>query len=193
MPDAFLVVGLGNPGPRYAQNRHNVGYRVTDVLAARMNARWRSDRTGRAQVVEGHLGTNPADRVILGRTRTFMNESGPAIAGLLAYYQLPLERLVVVHDELDLPFDMVRIKEGGGTGGHNGVRSVMDALGSGEFVRVRMGIGRPPGRQDPADFVLRDYSASEGQTLPSQIERGADAVESIAHYGVLFSQNVFNS
>jgi peptidyl-tRNA hydrolase, PTH1 family len=191
MSDAFLIVGLGNPGPRYAKNRHNAGYLVTDLLAVRMSGSWRLNRFGRGQVVEGHL--NPGHRVILARARGYMNESGGAVASLLRAYKIPIERLVVVHDELDLPFDAVRIKKNGGAGGHNGVRSVMDALGSGEFTRVRLGIGRPPGREDPADFVLRDYDPAQRASLLSQIERAADAVECIVANGVTVSQNVFNT
>jgi PTH1 family peptidyl-tRNA hydrolase len=189
--DAYLVVGLGNPGPRYAGHRHSVGYRVTDVLRGRLGATWKSDRSGRAQVVEGRLRPG-GPRVVLGRARGYMNESGAGVARLLAFYRLPVERLVVVHDELDLPFDVVRVKVGGGTGGHNGVRSVMASVGSGDFLRVRLGIGRPPGNQDPAGFVLSDYSVTESHILPQQVERAADVVESIVEIGPVRTQNVFN-
>jgi peptidyl-tRNA hydrolase, PTH1 family len=189
--DAYLVVGLGNPGPRYAGHRHSVGYRVADVLRDRLGATWKSDRSGRAQVVEGRLRPG-GPRVVLGRARGYMNESGAPVARLLAFYRLPVERLVVVHDELDLPFDVVRVKVGGGAGGHNGVRSVMASVGSGDFLRVRLGIGRPPGSQDAADFVLSDYSVTESKLLPLQVEHAADVVESIVEIGPLRTQSVFN-
>jgi PTH1 family peptidyl-tRNA hydrolase len=193
--EAWLVVGLGNPGPSYAGHRHTVGYQVTSELAERMGAPFRAHKSGRAEVVEGRLtppGT-PGPRVVLVRTRTYMNESGGAVKQLAQFYKVPPERIVAVHDELDLPFDTMRVKLGGGDNGHNGLRSLRGALGTGDFYRVRLGIGRPPGRQDPADFVLSDYSASERKVLPLQVITAADAVESLVTEGLERTQARFNS
>lgn len=193
--DVWLVVGLGNPGPSYAGHRHNVGYLVTDELAERMGARFRAHKSGRAEVVEGRLGAPGTDapRVVLVRSRTFMNESGGAVKQLAAFYKVPHERIVAVHDELDLPFDTLRVKLGGGDNGHNGVRSMRNSLGTGDFYRVRLGIGRPPGRQQVSDFVLSDYSAAERKVLPVQVVTAADAVESLLTDGLERTQSRFNS
>ncbi len=183
------MVGLGNPGPAYSGNRHNVGFLVLDVLAGRMSARFRTHRT-RAEVLEGRLGP---ERVVLAKPRSYMNDSGGAVSGLLDYFKVPLERLVVVHDELDLPFGGLRLKVGGGDNGHNGLKSIRATLGSGEFHRVRVGIGRPPGRMDAAAFVLRDFSASERRTLELEVDRAADAVEALVTNGLEQAQNTFNT
>jgi PTH1 family peptidyl-tRNA hydrolase len=190
--DLFLVVGLGNPGERYADNRHNAGAMVADRLAVRMGASWRTDRSRRNQVAEGRLSAPPAPRIVVARPRTYMNESGGAVVALANFYKVPLEHLVVVHDELDLPRGVLRVKLGGGDSGHNGVKAVRVALGSPDFVRIRVGIGRPPGRQDPAAFVLSDFSRSERAEIAVLLERAADAVESIVAEGVIRAQNVFN-
>lgn len=189
----WLVVGLGNPGPTYAGNRHNVGYLVNDELAERAGGSFRSHKTGRADVVEGRLGGVGGPRVVLARPRCFMNETGGPVAALTAFYKVPVERVVAVHDELDIPFDTMRIKLGGGDNGHNGVRSMRQSLGSGDFFRIRVGIGRPPGRQAPADFVLSNYSSVERKVLPFQMDRAADAVESLLVDGLERTQSVFNS
>lgn len=189
---AWLVVGLGNPGPRYAGTRHNVGYLVVDELADRMGSPLRAHKSGRADVVEGRLGIG-GPRVVLGRGRCYMNESGGPTKTLATFYKIPVERLVVVHDELDLPFETLRVKRGGGDNGHNGLRSIRSSLDSGEFHRVRVGVGRPPGRQSPADFVLSDYSAAERTVLPFQVDRAADAVESLVSVGLEATQSAFNS
>ncbi len=139
--DVWLVVGLGNPGPGYAGNRHNVGFMVADLLAGRMGAKFKSHKT-RADVVEGRLA---GGRVVLAKPRTYMNESGGPVSGLRDFFKVPLDRLVVVHDELDLPYGGLRLKLGGGDNGHNGLKSLRRSLGSGEFHRVRFGIGRPAG------------------------------------------------
>lgn len=190
--NVFLVVGLGNPGERYAHTRHNAGAMVADVLADRMGGSWRTDRSRRNRVVEGRLGPPPPTRVVVARPRSFMNESGGPVAALLTYYKVPLHRLVVVHDDLDLAGGTLRVKTGGGDGGHNGVRAVRAALGSGDFVRVRVGIGRPSTRQDPADYVLADFTRVERTELPALLERAADAVESVVAEGIVKAQNVFN-
>jgi PTH1 family peptidyl-tRNA hydrolase len=165
---------------------------VADVLADRMGGSWRTDRSRRNRVVEGRLGPPPPTRVVVARPRSFMNESGGPVAALLTYYKVPLHRLVVVHDDLDLAGGTLRVKTGGGDGGHNGVRAVRAALGSGDFVRVRVGIGRPSTRQDPADYVLADFTRVERTELPALLERAADAVESVVAEGIVKAQNVFN-
>ena len=144
----WLIVGLGNPGPSYAGNRHNIGYMVADELASRMGSGFRPHKSGRAAVVEGRLGAPGAEapRVVLMKARCYMNELGGPVKQLVSFYKVPPERIVAIHDELDIPFDTLRLKLGGGDNGHNGLRSMRGSLGSGEFCRVRVGIGRPPGR-----------------------------------------------
>jgi PTH1 family peptidyl-tRNA hydrolase len=189
--DPFLVVGLGNPGPAYRGNRHNVGFLVLDLLAERVGGRF-SKHKARADVVEGRLGLPPAPRVVLAEPRSYMNESGGPVAGLCGFYKIPVERLVVVHDELDLPYGSLRLKRGGGDNGHNGLRSITRSLGSREYLRVRFGIGRPPGRMDPADYVLRDFSAAERKDLDFHLDRAADAVETLVRDGLESAQNRYN-
>jgi PTH1 family peptidyl-tRNA hydrolase len=193
--EVWLVVGLGNPGPSYAGHRHNVGYLVVAELAERMGSALRAHKSGRADVVEGRLAPpgTPAPRVVLARPRSYMNEIGGPIKQLAAFYKVAPERIVVVHDELDIPFDTMRVKLGGGDNGHNGLKSIRSALGTGDFYRVRVGIGRPPGRQDVADFVLSDYSAKERTVLPLQVSTAADAVESLLADGLEQTQGRFNS
>ena len=192
--DVWLVVGLGNPGPAYAGHRHNVGYLVDDVLAQRMGSPFRAHKSGRADVVEGRLGPVGAEtpRVVLARPRSYMNESGGAVSTLAKFYKVPPERIIAVHDELDIPYGALRIKLGGGDNGHNGLRSMRSSLGTGEFYRVRVGIGRPPGRQDPADFVLSNYSATERKELEINVVEAADAVESLVADGLEKTQQRFN-
>ena len=189
--DPQLVVGLGNPGPAYRGNRHNVGFLVLDLLAERVGGRF-SKHKARADVVEGRLGLPPAPRVVLAEPRSYMNESGGPVAGLCGFYKIPVERLVVVHDELDLPYGSLRLKRGGGDNGHNGLRSITRSLGSREYLRVRFGIGRPPGRMDPADYVLRDFSAAERKDLDFHLDRAADAVETLVRDGLESAQNRYN-
>ena len=189
----WLVVGLGNPGPSYAGNRHNIGHLVNDELASRVGSGFRPHKTGRADVVEGRLGGLGGARVVLARPRCYMNETGGPVSALAKFYKVPVERVIAVHDELDIPFDTLRVKLGGGDNGHNGLRSMRRSLDSGEFYRVRVGIGRPPGRQSPADFVLSDYSSAERKILPFQIDRAADAVESLITDGLEKTQSRFNS
>lgn len=184
----WLLVGLGNPGPQYAGTRHNVGFRVADVLAERVGGRFKAHR-GRADVVEARLDDH---RVVLAKPKSYMNESGGPVTALRDFFKVPLERLVVVHDELDLGFGMLRIKQGGGDNGHNGLKSLRRSLGSGEFYRVRVGIGRPPGRQDPAEWVLREFTAAERKELDLHVERAADAVESLLADGLATTQNHYN-
>lgn len=191
----WLVVGLGNPGPSYAGHRHNVGYLVNDELATRMGATFRAHKSGRADVVEGRLGTPGAAgaRVVLARARCYMNESGGAVSTLAKFYKVPADRIIAIHDELDIGFGTLRVKLGGGDNGHNGLRSMRASLGTGDFYRVRAGIGRPPGRQDVADFVLSNYSTVERRELPFQVDHAADAVESLITDGLEKTQQRFNS
>lgn len=194
MTEVWLVVGLGNPGEKYAGHRHNVGYLVTDELADRMGSPFRSHKSGRADVVEGRLGAPgaPGPRVVLARPKCYMNESGGPVKALATFYKVPPERIVAIHDELDIPFGALRTKLGGGDNGHNGLRSMRSALGTGDFYRVRAGIGRPPGRQDVADFVLSNYSTAERKELPLQVIDAADAVESLVTDGLEKTQQRFN-
>ena len=187
--DLWLVVGLGNPGPSYAKNRHNAGFMVLDVLAARAGGRFRSHRS-RADVLEGRLA---GARAVLAKPRSFMNESGGPVKGLRDFYKVPVERLIVVHDELDVPFGAVRLKQGGGDNGHNGLRSVTKSLGTKEYPRVRFGVGRPPGRMDAAAFVLKDFSAAERKDLDFEVDRAADAVEALVADGLAAAQNTFHA
>lgn len=189
--NAWLVVGLGNPGAQYAGNRHNVGQMVADELARRLGATFKTHKTP-SRVAEGFLRPG-GPKVVIAKPNGYMNTSGGPVSALLKYYSLPVDRLIVVHDELDIPFDTVRLKQGGGHGGHNGIRDVAKATGNGAFTRVRVGIGRPPGRQDAADFVLRDFSAAERQALPNLLSDAADAVESVVSDGLVAAQQRFHS
>ena len=193
--EVWLVVGLGNPGPSYSGHRHNVGYLVTDELARRMGSSFRAHKSGRADVVEGRLGApgTPGPRVVLARPRCYMNETGGPVKALASFYKVPPERIVAIHDELDIPFGTLRTKLGGGDNGHNGLRSMRSSLGTGDFHRVRVGIGRPPGRQDVADFVLSNYSSAEKKILPFQVDTAADAVEVLIAEGLERTQQKFNT
>jgi PTH1 family peptidyl-tRNA hydrolase len=188
----WLVVGLGNPGPEYAKHRHNVGYLVVDVLAQRVGARFRRHSRASAQVAEGRLGFG-GPRLVLVKPLTYMNLSGGPVAGLAQFYRVPIERIVAVHDELDIPFGTIRLKRGGGEGGHNGLRSLSKSVGDSNYLRVRFGIGRPPGRQDPADFVLSDFSAVERKELDFLVDRAADALEGVLVRGLEWAQNAYHA
>jgi PTH1 family peptidyl-tRNA hydrolase len=183
--EQMVVVGLGNPGPTYAGNRHNAGAMVVDLLAQRMGGRFTSSKQG-AEVCTGRLG---AARMILAKPRSYMNLSGTSTAALLRFFKLPPGQLVVVHDELDLPFGDIRLKLGGGEGGHNGLRSISASLGTKDYLRVRFGVGRPPGRQDPADYVLKDFTPAERKDLGVHVERAADAVVDLLELGLITAQN----
>jgi peptidyl-tRNA hydrolase, PTH1 family len=183
-----LIVGLGNPGPGYADNRHNLGFMVADLLAGRMGGRFKSHRTG-CEVLEGRLAGR---RVVLAKPRTYMNLSGGPVAGAVRFFKIELDGLVVVHDDLDLPFGTIRLKRDGGEGGHNGLRSITKSLGSRDYLRVRFGIDRPPGRQDPADYVLRDFSSTERDELPVLLEHCADATQTLLLRGLEPTQNQFH-
>jgi PTH1 family peptidyl-tRNA hydrolase len=189
-PDApWLVIGLGNPGPEYARHRHNVGFLVAELLAGRMGVSFGRHRKAMALAAEGRLGLG-GPRVILAKPMTYMNLAGGAAAGLVNFYKVPVERIIAVYDELDLPFGTLRLKRGGGEAGHNGLRSLSKSLGSRDYLRVRFGIGRPPGRQDPADFVLSDFSAAERKDLDFLVDRAADAVEAVVVSGLEPAQNL---
>jgi peptidyl-tRNA hydrolase, PTH1 family len=192
---SWLVVGLGNPGPAFASHRHNVGYRVADELARRFSVRFRTLRGCRAEVAEGRLGPpgGEAPRLLLAKSRTFMNETGWAVTRLLSYYKLEPAQMIVVHDELDIEPGQLRVKFGGGDNGHNGLRSIRKSLGSGDFFRVRIGVGRPPGRQDPADYLLSNIPASAREAIEVEIRRAADAVESLVLVGLDKTQSAFNN
>ncbi|MEO8528486.1 MAG: aminoacyl-tRNA hydrolase [Pseudolysinimonas sp.] len=189
--DGWLVVGLGNPGPGYASHRHNVGQMVIGTLAERIGARFKVHKT-RSSVAEGRLTPGGA-RLVLGAPTSFMNTSGGPVAALVKFYKTSPDRIIVVHDELDIPFDEVRLKVGGGPGGHNGVKDIIAALGTPDFIRVRVGIGRPPGRQDPADFVLTAFSTAEKKVLPNLLSDAADAVEDVIREGLVAAQQRHHS
>jgi len=197
----WLIVGLGNPGPSYSGHRHNVGAMVADELAARAGASLRSHKA-RAAAAEVRLlasagrtaGASAAgERAVIAKPLTFMNESGGPVAGLLSFYKVPVENLIVIHDELDIPFAEVRLKLGGGEGGHNGLRSVTKSIGTRDYLRVRVGIGRPPGRMDAADYVLHDFSSTERKEVPLLISDAADAVERLVADGLVAAQQQWHS
>ncbi|HEX6452552.1 MAG TPA: aminoacyl-tRNA hydrolase [Trebonia sp.] len=187
--ERWIVAGLGNPGPEYAGTRHNAGQMVLALLAERMGARFKAHRT-RCDIAEGRIGGQP---VTLARPQTYMNMSGGPLAALVKFYKLSPERIAVTHDELDIPFGAVRLKLGGGDNGHNGLRSITSALGTLDYYRVRFGIGRPPGRMDPADYVLRNFSTAERKELPFVVDRCADAVEALITKGLVEAQNIFHT
>ena len=183
--DRWLIVGLGNPGPQYSGNRHNAGYLCADELAAEMGVTFKRDKS-RSMAATGRLA---AASVVLAKPMSFMNVSGGPVASLRAFYKLASDRIVVVHDELDLPFGTVRLKLGGGDNGHNGLRSVTSALGTRDYYRIRVGIGRPPGRMDPADFVLRDFTPAERKELPEILGRAAESAQILVEHGLATAQN----
>jgi PTH1 family peptidyl-tRNA hydrolase len=187
--EPYLVVGLGNPGPAYLANRHNAGFLVLDILGDRAGGRFKAHK-GRSDVLEGRIR---GVRAVLAKPRSYMNESGGPVAGLTAFFKIPPARLVVVHDELDLPYGSLRLKLGGGDNGHNGLRSITRSLGTRDYLRVRFGIGRPPGRQDPADFVLRDFSGAERKELGFHVDLAADAIEALVANGLETAQNTFHA
>ncbi|GAA1835909.1 aminoacyl-tRNA hydrolase [Microlunatus capsulatus] len=191
----WLVVGLGNPGPTYAGHRHNVGFLVVEELARRTRSSFAKPKGIKAELAESRLGPPGADgpRLGLTKSRSYMNETGGPVSRLLAYYKIAPDRLVVVHDELDLDPGQLRVKFGGGDNGHNGLRSIRSSTGTGDYFRVRVGVGRPPGRQDPADFLLSNFSAREREGLGVEVVRAADAVESLVQVGLERTQSAFNS
>ena len=192
----WLIVGLGNPGPSYAGHRHNVGAMVVVELAARAGASLRSQkaRAVAAEVRVGVLpGGVPGPRAVIATPLSYMNESGGPVAGLMSFFKTPVENLVVIHDDLDIPFAEVRLKLGGGEGGHNGLRSITKSVGTRDYLRVRVGIGRPPGRMDAADFVLHDFSSSERSEVALLVSDAADALESLVAEGLVAAQQQWHS
>lgn len=193
-PPAWLITGLGNPGPKYAANRHNVGFMVADLLAKRTRSTFSRHKKALAEVAEARLGFGAdAPRLVLAKPLTYMNLSGGPVVSLKSFYKVPNEHIIAIHDELDLPFGQVKLKIGGGEGGHNGLRSMSNSLSTKEYVRVRFGISRPPGRQDPADFVLSDFSQVERKELEFLVDRAADAVEAVITSGLAKAQLIFHT
>ena len=186
----ILVVGLGNPGPNYARTRHNVGFMVADLLAERIGSTFKVHKRSGAEVATGRLSGQP---VVLARPRCYMNESGRQVGPLAHFYSVPPAGVVVIHDDLDLDFGRIRLKQGGGEGGHNGLRSIATVLGSKDFQRVRFGIGRPPGRQDPAAYVLQPFGSREREEVPTICEQAADATELLIELGLAPAQNVVHA
>ena len=194
--EVWLVVGLGNPGPKYAGNRHNVGAMVADVLAGRVGGGFKSHKA-RAAVLEGRMGVlrdgSPGPRVVLAKPTSYMNELGGPVAGLVRFFDVEPGHLVVVHDEIDIPYGEIRLKLDGGEGGHNGLRSISRSLSTKAYLRVRVGVGRPPGRMDAADYVLKDFGPSERKDLGVLLEEAADAVAALVHDGLLAAQQQFHA
>ena len=190
----WLVAGLGTPGREYEHNRHNVGFMIVDLLARRTGSRFGRHRRAVAEVAETRLGGGlDAPALVLVKPMTYMNLSGGPVASLANFYKVPAQRIIAVHDELDLPFGVLRTKIGGGEGGHNGLRSISQSLATRDYLRVRFGIGRPPGRQDPADYVLSDFTAAERKELDYLVDRAADIVESLIRVGLEATQNVYHA
>ncbi|MFX4293724.1 aminoacyl-tRNA hydrolase [Streptomyces bohaiensis] len=189
----WLVAGLGNPGPGYAGNRHNVGFMVADLLAQRIGARFAVHRS-RAMVAEGRLGPPGPDsrRIVLAKPMSYMNLSGGPVNAVCGYQKIPLERVVVIHDELDIDYGVLRLKRGGGDNGHNGLKSLTSTIGR-DYYRVRFGVGRPPGRMEVSDYVLKDFSSTERKELDYFVDRAADAVEALITDGLERAQSTFNS
>jgi len=187
----WLVVGLGNPGAEYKNTRHNIGHMVVDELARINNLTW-STHKARADVAAYKIGIGlEAPGVVLAKSHSYMNESGGPIKSLCNFYKVESENLIVIHDELDIPFNTIRIKKGGGDNGHNGLKSTTNALGA-DYFRIRMGIGRPVGQQDPADFVLKNFASAEKSELPILVGKGGEAVEYLIKNGLTAAQSAFN-
>lgn len=192
MTETWVIAGLGNPGPEYERTRHNIGYLVVEELARRWNVRFGRHRRANAETAEAHafVGTPEHCRVVLVKSRTYMNSSGGPVKAVLDFTKA--EHLVVVHDELDIPLGALRIKLGGGDNGHNGLRSIRQSLGHGDFYRVRCGVGRPPGRQDPADYVLSEFRGSERTEVQLVVAEAADACEYLMRTSLDATQSRFN-
>jgi PTH1 family peptidyl-tRNA hydrolase len=190
MTETWLIAGLGNPGPGYSRNRHNVGQMVLDELAARVGGSFKTHKA-RAQILEGRLGPG-GPRVVLAKPLSYMNVSGGPVSGLATFYSVDAAHVVVVHDEIDIPFNTVKLKLGGGEGGHNGLRDISKALDTKDYLRVRVGVGRPQGRMDTADYVLRDFSTAEKKDLPFLLDEAADAVELLVRDGLTVAQQKFH-
>lgn len=190
MSDTWLVVGLGNPGPDYSRTRHNIGFMVADELASRMGVQFKADKS-RAHVASGRLGFG-GPKLIVAKPQTFMNLSGGPTSALAKYYDVPADRVIAVQDELDIPFASIKLKQGGSEGGHNGLRDISKALGIRDYLRVRVGVGRPGGG-GAADYVLSGFNAAERKELPFLIADGADATEMLITQGLLAAQQKFHA
>lgn len=188
--EPWLVVGLGNPGPEYERTRHNIGAMALDQLATSLGARFTKHKRALAQVAETHIATH---RVILAKPMSYMNTSGGPTKALATFYKVPIENLIVLHDELDIDGGAIRLKFGGGDNGHNGLKSIRSSFATGDWYRIRLGIGRPPGRMNPADFVLKNFAGSEKDMVEQLCFRGSDAVETLITQGLAPAQNIFNS
>ena len=189
----WLVVGLGNPGDQYAATRHNVGQMVIDQLVKRHSIKLASHKS-RTHIAAYKLGVGiDANQIILAKSQSYMNETGGPIKALANFYSVEPEKIIVLHDELDIGFAAIRTKLGGGDNGHNGLKSMTSAFNTPDYYRVRLGIGRPMGQQDPADFVLKQFSKEEKKDLDEFIERGADVVEFLIEKGLELTQGKFNS
>ena len=191
MSDAWLIVGLGNPGPEYEKTRHNIGQMVLDELAKEVGGSFKKHSKASAVVVEGRLGVG-GPKVILMKSLGYMNTSGGPVSAVAKFYGIDPDHIIVVHDELDIPFDTIKLKIGGGEGGHNGLRDITKALGTKDYYRVRTGIGRPPGRMDTADFVLKPFSSTEAKDLPFLISNAADATMMLVKEGLLATQQRYH-
>ncbi|WP_255767873.1 aminoacyl-tRNA hydrolase [Pseudarthrobacter sulfonivorans] len=190
MTDTWLIVGLGNPGTEYKGNRHNVGQMVLDELAGRLGGNFKTHKA-RAQVLEARLGIG-GPRLVLAKPMSYMNVSGGPVGALANFYGIGPDRVVAVHDEIDIPFNTIKLKCGGGEGGHNGLRDISKVLGTKDYLRVRVGVGRPPGRMDTADYVLRDFGTTERKDLPFLLDEAADAVEMLVKDGLTAAQQKFH-
>ena len=190
MAEPLLVVGLGNPGPRYETTRHNLGFLVADILAERMGSGFKVHKRSGALATTGRLGGRS---VVLAKPRTYMNESGRQVGPLANFYSVAAADVIAIHDELDIDFGRIRLKLGGGEGGHNGLRSVASALSTKDFQRVRVGVGRPPGRKDPATFVLENFTAAERPEVGLLCEQAADATELLIELGLEPAQNTVHA
>jgi PTH1 family peptidyl-tRNA hydrolase len=188
--EPLLVVGLGNPGPDYAKTRHNLGFMVADVLADRIGSKFKVHKKSGAEVTTGRLGGRS---VVLAKPRVYMNESGRQVGPLAKFYSVAPADVIILHDELDIDFGRIRLKFGGGAAGHNGLRSVTSALGTNDFQRVRIGVGRPPGRKSGAAFVLENFSAIERPEVPTICEQAADATELLIELGLEPAQNTVHA
>ena len=188
-----LVVGLGNPGDQYAATRHNIGQMVIDELARRHSVKFSSHKS-RTDIAAFKLGVGiDAHSVIIGKSKSFMNETGGPVKALANFYSVEPTKIIALHDELDIPFTAIRTKLAGGDNGHNGLKSMTSSFGTPDYYRIRLGIGRPMGQQDPADFVLKAFSKVEQKDLAEFIDRGADVVESLITKGLEATQSAFNS
>jgi PTH1 family peptidyl-tRNA hydrolase len=190
MAEPLLVVGLGNPGPNYAKTRHNVGFMVVDLLAGRIGSGLKAHRKSGAEIATGRLAGRA---VVLAKPRTYMNESGRNVGPLAKFYSVAPADVIVIHDELDIDFGRIRLKCGGGVAGHNGLKSVAAALGTKDFQRVRVGVGRPPGRKDAATYVLEPFSSVERPEVPTICEQAADATELLIAQGLEPAQNLVHA